>query len=40
MIDYESHGGFDGLTKDGVNKNQGAESTLAMLSTLQERRIL
>lgn len=39
MIDYESHGGFDGLTKDGVNKNQGAESTLAMLTTLQERQI-
>lgn len=40
MIDYHSHGGFDGLTKDGVNQNQGAESTLAMLATLQNRRLL
>ncbi len=40
MVDYESHGGFDGLTENGVNLNQGAESTLAMLATLQERQIL
>ena len=35
MIDLESGGGFDGLHIDGVNENQGAESTLAMISTLQ-----
>jgi len=35
MVDPVSHGGFDGLTAGGVNTNQGAESTLAMLSTLQ-----
>jgi hypothetical protein len=40
MIDYESHGGYDGLTTEGVNLNQGAESTLAMLATLQERTLL
>lgn len=28
-------GGFDGLHPDGVNANQGTESTLALLSTLQ-----
>ena len=28
-------GGYDGLEADGRNENQGAESTLAMLSTLQ-----
>lgn len=37
MIDLESGGGYDGLHLDGVNKNQGAESTLAMLSTMQHR---
>lgn len=35
MIDFETHGGFDGLLPTGVNINQGAESTLAMISTLQ-----
>lgn len=35
MIDLESGGGFDGLHIEGVNENQGAESTLAMISTLQ-----
>lgn len=35
MIDLQSGGGFDGLHIDGVNLNQGAESTLAMISTLQ-----
>ncbi|WP_284228002.1 glycosyltransferase [Mycobacterium antarcticum] len=29
-------GGFDGLHADGVNQNQGAESTLALLSTIQQ----
>lgn len=37
MIDLQSGGGFDGLHIDGVNENQGAESTLAMISTLQHR---
>ena len=35
MIDVDSGGGYDGLHIDGVNLNQGAESTLAMISTLQ-----
>lgn len=37
MIDLETGGGYDGLHHDGVNLNQGAESTLAMLSTMQHR---
>ena len=36
MIDPVSGGGYDGLEADGRNENQGAESTLAMLSTLQQ----
>lgn len=35
MIDLDSGGGYDGLHEQGVNFNQGAESTLAMISTLQ-----
>ena len=35
MWDPETGGGFDGLHADGVNRNQGAESTLAVLSTMQ-----
>jgi hypothetical protein len=35
MWDPETGGGFDGLHADGVNCNQGAESTLAVLSTMQ-----
>ena len=35
MIDLDSGGGYDGLERFGVNLNQGAESTLAMLSTMQ-----
>lgn len=35
MIDLDSGGGYDGLERFGVNVNQGAESTLAMLSTMQ-----
>ena len=35
MIDEVSGGGFDGLHPHGRNLNQGAESTLAMISTLQ-----
>ena len=38
MWDPETGGGFDGLHADGVNLNQGAESTLAVLSTLQHAR--
>jgi len=35
MSDPVSGGGFDGLTASGPNLNQGAESTLAMITTLQ-----
>ncbi|WP_161976572.1 glycosyltransferase [Mycolicibacterium sp. CH28] len=35
MWDPETGAGFDGLCADGVNRNQGAESTLAVISTLQ-----
>ena len=37
MIDSETGGGYDGLQLGGVNLNQGAESTLAMISTMQHR---
>ena len=40
MIDFESHGGFDGLEPGGVNLNQGAESTLSMIATMQYERFL
>ncbi len=35
MYDPASGGGFDGLEAVGANKNQGAESTLAVLTTFQ-----
>ena len=35
MWDPDSGGGYDGLGADGPNLNQGAESTLALISTLQ-----
>ncbi len=38
--DPASGGGFDGLERRGRNENQGAESTLALLSTLQQARSL
>jgi hypothetical protein len=38
MWDPESGGGYDGLRADGPNLNQGAESTLALISTLQHGR--
>ncbi len=38
MWDPATGGSFDGLEKHGVNLNQGAESTLALLSTLQHAR--
>ena len=40
MVDSQSHGGFDGLGSGGVNLNQGAESTIAMISTLQHEQLL
>lgn len=40
MFDGLTDGGYDGLTVDGPNLNQGAESTLAMLSTAQHARRL
>jgi hypothetical protein len=38
MWDPETGGAFDGLEVGGANLNQGAESTLALLSTLQHAR--
>ena len=38
MWDPETGGGFDGLELGGANLNQGTESTLALLSTLQHGR--
>jgi hypothetical protein len=35
MWDRSTGGGYDGLTPDGPNLNQGAESTLALIATLQ-----
>jgi hypothetical protein len=35
MWDPTTGGGYDGLTASGPNLNQGAESTLALISTLQ-----
>jgi hypothetical protein len=35
MWDANTGGGYDGLCADGPNLNQGAESTLALISTLQ-----
>ncbi|WP_231121266.1 hypothetical protein [Motilibacter peucedani] len=40
LVDTISGGGFDGLEVDGRNENQGAESTLAAISTLQHARAL
>lgn len=40
MWDPETGGGYDGLHAYGVNRNQGAESTLAVISTLQHARRL
>ena len=38
MFNPTTGGGYDGLTSEGPNLNQGAESTLALLSTLQHAR--
>jgi hypothetical protein len=35
LYDRDTGGGFDALTSTGRNTNQGAESTLAMLATMQ-----
>jgi hypothetical protein len=40
MWDAATGGGYDGLTPYGPNLNQGAESTLALISTLQHARRL
>jgi hypothetical protein len=40
MWDSGTGGGYDGLTADGPNLNQGTESTLALVSTLQHGRRL
>ncbi|MFD0522154.1 hypothetical protein [Paractinoplanes durhamensis] len=37
MWDPATGGGYDGLTLHGPNLNQGAESTLALISTFQHR---
>jgi len=36
MFCAETGGGYDGLTATGPNLNQGAESTIALLTTLQQ----
>jgi hypothetical protein len=36
MFDADTGGGYDGLTATGPNLNQGAESTIALLTTLQQ----
>jgi hypothetical protein len=40
MFDARTGGGYDGLTASGPNLNQGAESTIALLTTLQNARRL
>ncbi len=40
MWDPSTGGAFDGLQKDGANLNQGTESTLALLSTMQHAQSL
>ncbi|MFS8096948.1 hypothetical protein LFM09_07380 [Lentzea alba] len=40
MHDEQTGGGYDGLTPTGPNINQGAESTLALISTTQHLRTL
>ncbi|MEY2451818.1 MAG: hypothetical protein QOD92_1392 [Acidimicrobiaceae bacterium] len=40
MWDDDTGGGYDGLRSDGPNLNEGAESTLALISTLQHARHL
>ncbi|MEV5558365.1 glycosyltransferase [Nonomuraea wenchangensis] len=40
MWDPATGGGYDGLTEHGPNLNQGAESTIALISTMQHARRL
>jgi hypothetical protein len=40
LADANTGGGYDGLEPHGRNENQGAESTLALISTLQQARRL
>ena len=40
LYDVDTGGGCDGLEAHGRNANQGAESTLALLSTLQQAQLL
>jgi len=35
LLDERTGGGCDGLSREGRSRNQGAESTLAMISVLQ-----
>ena len=37
MWDAATGGGYDGLTTTGPNRNEGAESTLAFVSTMQQQ---
>ena len=34
LIDFKTRGCYDGLTAEGVNRNQGAESTVSWLLSL------
>jgi len=38
LLDPSTGGGYDGLTAGGCNTNQGAESTLALISAMQHAR--
>jgi hypothetical protein len=40
MWDPATGGGYDGLQIKGVNRNQGAESTIALIATRQQARLL
>ena len=40
MLDVTTGGGYDGLQPEGPNLNEGCESTLALISTLQHARRL
>lgn len=40
MWNRRTSGGYDGLEAHGVNRNQGAESTIALISTFQQARLL
>lgn len=40
LLDPASGGGCDGLERRGVNRNEGAESTLALITALQQARRL